>query len=75
MKDKSRTEWKVEGNGSATKIRGKCLICQSAVTICGYDPMQVIRQRFKHNGCKGRLERIPINIRDEYLDRAVVSLT
>lgn len=35
----------------------------------------VMRQRFKHRGCKGRLERIPINIRDEYLDRAVVSLT
>lgn len=73
--DKKRTQWKVEGSGAGAKIRGECPICHSVVTICGNDPMQVMRQRFKHRGCKGRLERIPINIRDEYLDRAVVSLT
>ncbi len=66
------TEWKVEGSGPKTKITANCPVCRSGVSICG-EPKKVIRSKFKHNGCKGLVESVPTNIRDDYWQRAVVS--
>jgi|SRR5882762_7207080 len=66
------SNWKVEGNGRWTKIVVNCPACNSGATLHGA-PESVVRKRFKHNGCKGRVEAIPTETRDEYWQRAVVS--
>jgi len=71
METLTASKWKVEGKGPLTKIVVSCPLCNSGATLRGDDPKKVIRERFKHNGCKGRLEAIPEDIRDEYWKRAI----
>jgi hypothetical protein len=66
------TDWKVEGNGPKTKIKASCPVCHSEATMHG-DPGKVIHEKFKHGGCEALVEPIPMDIRDEYWQRAVIS--
>jgi hypothetical protein len=76
------TEWKVEGQGTGTKIIAECPVCHSGRTFPfrGIFPFHEISGpkfnnalRFKHNLCGGLEEGIPNDIRDEYWQRAVIS--
>ena len=72
MTTESKTEWKVEGGGQATRILANCLACHNSAMMYG-PPEKGSRQVFRHGGCAGKVEAIPKEIIDLYLQRAVIS--
>jgi len=66
------TEWKVEGTAAQTKIIANCPLCHSGKTFHDIPEEEFMSRRFKHDGCNGLLELIPLEIRDEYMKRKIV---
>jgi hypothetical protein len=71
MTTESKTEWKVEGNGQAARILANCLACHDSAMMYG-PPEKVSRQAFKHGGCAGKVEAIPKEIINLYLQHAII---
>jgi hypothetical protein len=64
------TTWKVEGTRPKVKIIADCSACHTKQAFLDegdpIDPLKgknkVIQGEFKHNGCGGRVEKIPIDV-------------
>jgi hypothetical protein len=64
------TEWRVEGSKSTTKIVANCTqpACRSSLLFSG--SIEAARRlQFQHNLCNSLIEKIPLQIWQEYRDK------
>jgi hypothetical protein len=74
------TTWKIQGPRPKAKIIAECPVCHTTQAFLDEgDPInaieghkRVIKSTFKHNGCGGLVEKIPIDIQREYWDSVVL---